>query len=104
MKWKVYEQPPGPVKMGYKGVSYMGCEITRNGKILDKEDDIKDGDTFNVFNESEWIVDSLDSGKIGRLGDTFCSLEFAKDDRKCWVAAGFCCCPYNPLTEVPNIP
>lgn len=90
MKWKVYESPVGPLLMGFKGVSYMGYEITRNGKRLDKEDDIKDGDAIDTFGGS-WIVEN--DRRWARSGENYCALEFAKDDRKCWVAAGFWYCP-----------
>jgi hypothetical protein len=94
MEWKIYESPPGPPLMGFKGVSYMGYEITRNGKILDKEDDIKDGDKFSIVGDEDWVVEN--NKRWGRNGETYCALEFAKDDRKCWVAAGFWYCPYIP--------
>lgn len=75
--------------MGYKGTSYMGIEITnKNGDILTKEEDLKDGDIFSVFNDVHWWV-VQDNKTCGKFNNTYCVLEFAKDDRKCWIAAGF---------------
>ena len=42
--------------MGYKGISYIGVEITKNGEFLTKEEDLQDGDTFQVFNDVEWVA------------------------------------------------
>lgn len=105
MKWKVCEPKPGPPLMGFKGKSYMGCAIYRDGKVLYNEDDIKDGDKIAVLEGciEDWIVE--DNKSIARSSnvDSFCPLEFSKDDRKCWVAAGFICCCKDGLQNEPKL-
>lgn len=78
-----------PLKLNWVVKEYIGCEAYfKSNEYLYKIDDIKVGDEIFCF-DLKMIITSINNDKAFAENERHISiLNFAEDDRKCWVCSG----------------
>jgi len=87
---EIIETEPKEIKLNWKCYEYIGTTVWKVGAehiALTKEDDIKVGDKIHCY--PTIMVVAKDENRLYAENDKYIAiLEFAKDDRKCWVCGG----------------